>query len=207
MPQNTISSVNTYICAVNAGIQESMSVGIEPAANAVMTVGELHAGFAGSGNIIPDSAYLAGTIRTFDEGVREKIKSFSDSDGRQHRNSTRCTCESYLLPQRTDCLERPADPRLCFPVRSKSVGRTGNPRFRAGAGRQVCPDQRFGGLCLHLAEDSSAALSLVAGTPAEGYTAPGHNPKTNFNEDVLYIGSACYAAVINGSVKRKSLRF
>ncbi|MFR8310181.1 MAG: M20 metallopeptidase family protein, partial [Negativibacillus sp.] len=65
MPQNTISSVNT-ICAVNAGIQEIMSVGIEPAANAVMTVGELHAGFAGSGNIIPDSAYLAGTIRTFD---------------------------------------------------------------------------------------------------------------------------------------------
>ena len=37
MPQNTISSVNT-ICAVNAGIQEIMSVGIEPAANAVMTV-------------------------------------------------------------------------------------------------------------------------------------------------------------------------
>lgn len=73
MPHTTISSINT-LCAINAGIQDIMSVVIPPSANAVMTVGEIRAGKEGSGNVIPASGYLAGTIRTFDEQVRSTIK-------------------------------------------------------------------------------------------------------------------------------------
>ncbi|MEC4592880.1 MULTISPECIES: amidohydrolase [Nitrospirillum] len=43
----------------------------DPAAFGVVTVGAIQAGSAG--NIIPDSALLRGTIRTFDDGVRDKI--------------------------------------------------------------------------------------------------------------------------------------
>lgn len=194
MPQNTISSVNT-ICAINAGIQEIMSVGIEPAANAVMTVGELRAGFDGSGNIIPDSGYLAGTIRTFDEGVREKIKT------------------SLIKMVDNTAAARGANAKVTF-SHSAPIA-LNDPQTRAFAFRSVenlLGSQKvfdletvFGGKAalISASEDfayiaqkvPSAILLLAAGTPEEGYAAPGHNPKTNFNEDVLYVGSACYAAV------------
>lgn len=200
MPQNTISSVNT-ICAVNAGIQEIMSVGIEPAANAVMTVGELHAGFAGSGNIIPDSAYLAGTIRTFDEGVREKIKAsliqMADNTAAAHGANAKVTF-SHSAPIAWN------DPQTrAFAFRSV--------QNLLGERATLDLEQVLGGkfALISASEDfayisqkiPSAILLLAAGTPAEGYTAPGHNPKTNFNEDVLYIGSACYAAVAMDRLK------
>ena len=73
MPQTTISAVNT-VCAINTAIQEIMAVVVPPSAECCMTVGELHAGEAGGGNVIPASAYLAGTLRTFDEEVRAKAK-------------------------------------------------------------------------------------------------------------------------------------
>lgn len=194
MPQNTISSVNT-ICAINTGIQEITSVGIEPAANAVMTVGELHAGFSGSGNIIPDSAYLAGTIRTFDEGVREKIKAsliqMVDNTAAARGAKAKVTF-SHSAPI---ALNDPQTRTFAFRAAQKLLGE------QAVLDLEKVLDGKFS--FISASEDfayisqkvPSAILLLAAGTPEEGYAAPGHNPKTNFNEDVLYVGSACYAAV------------
>jgi len=52
-------------------VQSVISREKDPAAFGVVTVGAIQAGSAG--NIIPDVAVLRGTIRTFDEGVRDKI--------------------------------------------------------------------------------------------------------------------------------------
>jgi hippurate hydrolase len=52
-------------------VQAVISREKDPAAFGVVTVGAVEAGTAG--NIIPDHADLKGTIRTYDDGVREKI--------------------------------------------------------------------------------------------------------------------------------------
>ncbi len=49
------------LCTIHQGIHEIIAEHSAPAENCVMTVGELHGG--DTGNIIPDSAYLRGTIR------------------------------------------------------------------------------------------------------------------------------------------------
>ena len=41
----------------------------------------------------------------------------------------------------------------------------------------------------------SVMLALSAGDSKEGYAYPLHHPKVRFDEGVLYIGSALYAAV------------
>ena len=41
----------------------------------------------------------------------------------------------------------------------------------------------------------SAILWLAAGSPEKGYSWPSHNPKTDFDDSVLYVGTAAYAAV------------
>jgi hippurate hydrolase len=44
----------------------------------------------------------------------------------------------------------------------------------------------------------SVMVALAAGGEKEGYAYPLHHPKTDFDENVLYIGSAIYAAVAFG---------
>ena len=52
-------------------VQSVISREKDPAAFGVVTVGAIQTGMAG--NVIPDTAVLRGTIRTFDDGVRGKI--------------------------------------------------------------------------------------------------------------------------------------
>jgi metal-dependent amidase/aminoacylase/carboxypeptidase family protein len=52
-------------------VQSVISREKDPAAFGVVTIGAIHGGSAG--NIIPDTVSLAGTIRSFDAGVRKKM--------------------------------------------------------------------------------------------------------------------------------------
>ena len=44
-------------------------------------------------------------------------------------------------------------------------------------------------------EIPSVMLALAAGEPDKGYAYPQHHPKVMFDEDVLSIGSAVFAAI------------
>lgn len=194
MPHTTISSVNT-ICAINAGIQDIMSVVVAPSANAAMTVGELHAGEAGSGNVIPASAYMAGTIRTFDEKVRKTIKESLEkmAEGTAAaRGAAAAVSYSHSAP---------------VVMHDKQLRGFAMETLREAFGEASVVDMKeiFGGAFdkagasedfAYIAERvPSAIMFLAAGTPANGYSAPGHNPKTNFSEEVFYVGAAAYAEV------------
>lgn len=70
MPNLTIDPVMEAAHFV-VDVQSVISREKDPAAFGVVTIGAFQAGSAG--NIIPDSALLRGTIRSFDAGVREKM--------------------------------------------------------------------------------------------------------------------------------------
>lgn len=194
MPHTTISSVNT-ICAINAGIQDIMSVVVPPSANAVMTVGEIHAGDVGSGNVIPDSAYLAGTIRTFQEDVRVKIKESLErmaAGTAAARGASATVSYSHSAPV---AIQDPDMRRFAMETIREAFGEEHVVDMKlifGGAYDKASASEDFA----YIAEKvPSAIMFLAAGTPAKGYRAPGHNPKTDFSEDVLYVGSAAYAAI------------
>lgn len=70
-PQNCIDPILTGSAVVQS-LQSVVSRGISPMDTAVLSVTQFRGGDAN--NVIPSSAYLAGTIRVFDMEVAEKIK-------------------------------------------------------------------------------------------------------------------------------------
>lgn len=192
MPQSTISSVNT-ICAINSGIQDIMSVVVAPSDNAVMTVGELRAGNEGSGNVIPDSAYLAGTIRTFDEKVRGLIRDSLEKmavNTAAARGAAAQVSYSHSAPV---AIHNPELRSFVMETLGEAFGEDtilDLNNIWGGAFARVSGSEDFA----YISEKvPSTILFLTAGTPKEGYTAPGHNPKTDFDESVFYVGAAAYA--------------
>lgn len=194
MPHMTVSSINT-LCAINAGIQEIMSVVVIPSANAVMTVGEMHAGDVGSGNVIPASAYLAGTIRTFQEDVRVTIKESLEKmviNTALARGASASVSYSHSAPVG---LHDPEMRQFAMQTLKEAFGEgvvVDMKKIFGGAHDKASASEDFA----YIAQEvPSAILFLAAGTPENGYNVPGHNPRSNFNEDVFYIGAAAYATV------------
>lgn len=194
MPENTISSINT-ICAINAGIQEIVSVGIPPSANVVVTVGEIHAGEVGSGNIIPNSAYLSGTIRTFDEEIRQTIKDKLEIMVEGITNSRGAKAKISYSHNAPAAIHDNNCRNISMEVVENLLGKEFVVDLNivlGGKYNRVNGSEDFA----YIAEKvPSAIMFLAAGTPENGYCYPAHNPKTDFDEDVFYVGSAAYTAV------------
>lgn len=66
--KDPVAASAQLICA----LQTVVSRAIDPAAAAVLSVGSIHAGSAS--NVIPSHAKMTGTVRTFDEHVRSRMK-------------------------------------------------------------------------------------------------------------------------------------
>lgn len=60
------------ICQLVTNMQQIISRTIDPLKSAVLTVGSIKGGEAD--NVIPDSAEITGTVRTFDREIREKVE-------------------------------------------------------------------------------------------------------------------------------------
>lgn len=189
-PESThspLSAAAHILCA----IQEIMSDKIAAATNAVMTVGEIHGGEAP--NVIPDTAYMTGTIRTFHPQVRQALRE-------------RLTRTAALTAQARDCEARveftASTPCLiCDPEVSATVleglqallGPEGAVDLRSakgGAYALLSSSEDFA----YLAEKvPSSVLSYYLGSAQEGYCYPAHHPRCDYREDLLYRGAAAYA--------------
>ncbi|MDT8838889.1 M20 family metallopeptidase [Paraburkholderia fungorum] len=71
--RDPIAAAAQLICA----LQTVVSRAIDPASAAVLSIGSIHAGT--TSNVIPSHAQMTGTVRTFDESVRERMKARIES--------------------------------------------------------------------------------------------------------------------------------
>ncbi|MBK5124296.1 amidohydrolase [Burkholderia sp. R-69980] len=71
--KDPIAAAAQLICA----LQTVVSRAIDPASAAVLSIGSIHAG--STSNVIPSHAQMTGTVRTFDESVRERMKARIES--------------------------------------------------------------------------------------------------------------------------------
>src|SRR5262249_32154024 len=69
-PHRAIDPITSALSLAEA-LQTVVARHIDPQKSAVLAVTQIHAGSAY--NVIPDTAHLAGTIRTFDEQVRNSL--------------------------------------------------------------------------------------------------------------------------------------
>jgi amidohydrolase len=155
---------------------------IDPTHAAALTFGKLHSGEAG--NVIPDKAVLAGTLRTTDKADQIHLQAAL-------RRVVQSTADAFRA--RADVSIRRGGPMLFNEARcSQMAGQTVQELFGAGELIAFPP--------LMVSENFGDFLEVYPGLMAfigvrnesRGASFPHHHPQFNIDEDVLYRGAALH---------------
>lgn len=155
---------------------------------AVLTIGSFHGGTAA--NAIPDTAVLGGTIRTFDETVRQQLKTRLTEIAQAVATAFRASAEVTFgsgCPALFNDAALSADTErylteLLGPQKALSAAKLPKGGGMAGSEDFAYVSQQVPALM----------LALAAGEPQKGFSYPQHHPKVKFDEDALPTGSAVY---------------
>ena len=182
-PHLSVDPINIGV-HIYLALQELIARESDPSDACLLTVGQFSAGSAA--NIIPDAAVLKGTMRTNKKEAREKLKrrlqEVSEAVAAAYGGSAKATfvtsvptlvCDPPLTKETVGFMEELAIP-----------GAVGYPGVSASASEDFA---------LIAERVPSAFMYLSAGYGDERGDYPAHNPKVQFNEDVLPIGAACLA--------------
>ncbi len=150
---------------------------------AMLSVCQIHAGNAD--NALPDSGYLTGTFRTFDEGVqalfRRRVEEIAVQTAKALGTSATVEFRGSLAPTRND-------PVLCENV-TGWIRELTDPGYQDSIG-PVTGAEDFSEISRRV---PSVYIDLSFGSADEGYPYAVHSPRCLFNEDALPVGAACYA--------------
>lgn len=188
-PQNGIDPL-TAAAHILIALQEIHARELSASDEAVLTIGTFHAGEAG--NVIPDTATMGGTIRTYDEKTRAYLKERITAIAKNVAEAFRATAEVSFG---SGCPTLVNDKDL-----SETV--TGYLKDLLGANRAFTTAELSGGkpargggsedFAYVSHEVPSLMLALAAGEPSKGYVYPQHHPKVKFDESVLSTGAAVF---------------
>lgn len=188
-PQNGIDPL-TAAAHILVALQEIHARELSASDEAVLTIGTFHAGEAG--NVIPDTATMGGTIRTYDEKTRAYLKKRMTAIAKNVAEAFRADAEVSFG---SGCPTLVNDGALSEKV-------TGYLKDLLGADRAFTTAELSGGkpargggsedFAYVSHEVPSLMLALAAGEPSKGYVYPQHHPKVKFDESVLSTGAAVF---------------
>lgn len=168
--------------AIYQALQGMTARETDPNRACVLSVGQFSAGTAA--NIIPETAILRGTIRTNDQTQRElmtrRLTEISEGTARNFGGRAQVTWDSQVPP--LSCR-----PQL---VRELAEYAGELPGLTCLNGATGSASEDFAYIARQI---PSAFFYLTAGFSDERGEASAHNPKVQFNEDVLPLGAAVYA--------------
>ena len=177
----------TVAARVLLGLQEITARELSLRERAVLTVGSTQSGEAG--NVIADKAVLKGTLRAYNEDTREKIK-------RRIKEIVVNTAKAYQC--KGGVRFEGGCPAL---VNDEKVFDSAETLLRGYLGVKSVwtVENSYGAAAEDFAyiarEIPSLMIGLSAGERKDGYDKPLHNPKTDFDERVLWKGSAIFASI------------
>ena len=179
-PQNAADPIMAAT-AIAQALQTIVSRNVGPLRSATVSVTQFHAGSAY--NVIPESAHLAGTIRTFDPAVREMV-------AERMRQLAVSVAEGFGTTAEVSI-------RNLFQVLNNSELQS--EAAMAVAQDLVGPDLAlFDSLPKGGSEDFADMLQYVPGAYLFLGQGPGpslHNPRYDFNDAALPIGASLYARI------------
>lgn len=194
MPQAGVDPITIAAHTVTA-LQELHARELAMSDEAALTFGYLQAGQAE--NVIPDTANLGGTLRTYDEELRNTLKirmqEICEGTAKIFHGTAKLTFSSgcptlfndaALSEQVTSyCKELLGTERAFSTARLKAMSPN-------AASSKTVGSEDFAYVS-H--EVPSIMLALAAGEPKNGYCYPQHHPMVKFDESVLVPGSCVYA--------------
>ena len=188
MPQASVDPLNVA-AHIFIALQEIIARETSPSSTAVITVGQMHGGNAA--NIIPDTAFLEGSIRAFDKNDRKLMKNRVVEISRGMASVFRAAAEVEFRMECPSVYNDKGLSDIAVKANKEMLGEGNVITFQdIFPGGKMTGSEDFG----YISEKvPSLMMALGGGSPEEGYPYPQHHPKVNFNEDVLYKGSAVYA--------------
>jgi len=181
MPHQCVDALEVGCQVVNA-LQRVVSRQMDPVSPAVVTVGSFHAGEAF--NVIPGTALMCGTARTFDRAVWKKFPE-------QIERIVRGVCESMGASYELDYAHG-FPPLINDAEMSRVVGECAEKVV--GEGKVVVPEPTMGGEDMALFLEKSKGCFFFLGVGRKG-CAPLHNAGFDFNEEALSLGVEVYCRI------------
>ena len=188
-PQNGIDPL-TAAAHILIALQEIHARELSASDETVLTIGTFHAGEAG--NVIPDTATMGGTIRTYDEKTRAYLKERMTAIAQSIAEAFRASAEVSFG---SGCPTLVNDKDLSEKVTGYLKGLLGASHAFTTAELNGGKPARGGGsedFAYVSHEVPSLMLALAAGEPSKGYVYPQHHPKVKFDESVLSTGAAVF---------------
>jgi len=181
MPHLCVDALEVGTQVVNA-LQRIASRQMNPLTPTVVTVGSFQAG--STFNVIPGEAEMCGTTRTFD---RDIWNSWPERIEKIIRGVCRSMGADYELKYTQGYPPLLNDESMAAVVRKCATDVVGKERV-------IEPEQTMGGEDMAFYLEKSKGCFFFLGVGREG-CAPLHNPKFDFNEDVLLTGVETYCRV------------
>ncbi|MEM1004154.1 MAG: M20 aminoacylase family protein [Pseudomonadota bacterium] len=181
MPHQTSDPVMAA-CGIAQAIQTIVSRNHYAVEDLVISVTQIHAGTVN--NVIPDTAYLNGTVRTFDPSVQQMVMGRMDQ-------IVAGQAASYGVEARVDY-------HVGYPATVNDAEKTA---FAADIAREVSGvDRVVDTMGRDMgAEDFSYMLQARPGAYlflGQGDSAGLHHPKYNFNDNVAPVGASFFARIV-----------
>ncbi|ACO48183.1 M20 family metallopeptidase [Deinococcus deserti] len=189
MPQETIDPI-VIACHVVTAMQSIVSRQRDPLEPAVVSVTTIHAGTAH--NVIPNTAVLTGTVRTFDPALREQIPQLMERLVRGITEAFGATYEFRYEQGYRATINDPAVTEVLREVVQETVG--------AQALVEAQPTMGGEDFSAYLSRAPGAFIFIGARNEEAGITAPHHHPNFAIDEDALAIG----VKVLVGAARRLS---
>lgn len=183
-PQNGVDPINIAM-HIYQGLQNLIARELDPAQQAVLTIGSINGGEAG--NVIADSVRMRGTLRTTMETTRtyfkERITSIVTNSAQMFNGQGEVAFlhgipSVYNAPDLTADVMRYANALFDEPVYEMADPMSGSDDISVLS--QAVP---------------TCYVMLGGGTAEEGYHYAHHNPNILFNETIMYKGTALYAQI------------
>lgn len=160
-------------------LQTVVSRNIDPTAAAVVTIGSLHSGYAA--NVIPESARMELSVRSFDQAVRERLKERICEIAKHHAAGFGVRAEVTITPGYPVLINHPEETEFARQVAEELLGPE----------RVVAPFPAIAG-----SEDFAYYLQQRPGCfmrIGNGDSAMLHNARYDFNDANLTVGAAYWA--------------
>lgn len=180
-PHDTIDPV-VAACAMVQALQTIVSRNRNPMDQLVISTTQIHTGT--TDNVIPETCYINGTVRTFDKDVQAMVL-------RRMKEIVAGTAATFGLQAEMDF-------EFGYPP---TVNDAGKADFAANVAREVAGETGVNSDIDPVmgAEDFSYMLEVRPGAYlmlGQGDTAGVHHPKYNFNDDIAPIGASFFARLV-----------
>ena len=189
-PYQTIDPI-IVVAQIITALQTIVSRNVHPIESAVISLGHIQAGNAAAPSVIPSHATLIGTVRTFSDDVQKLVESRMRKLVATIADAFGAKAELNYQRSYPATINSADEANFLADIATELFG-------EQKVVRNLIPSMGSEDFSFMLRQRPGAYFRLGQGGAEDGKLL--HNPKFDFNDDVIPVGSAMFAALVERSM-------